>query len=88
MRPCHRAPTRVADHSREVADDENGFVPGILKIPQLREGDTVTEVNIRRSGVNAQLNAERAAEFQFCLQFFKAEDFGGTAGKEIDIGHV
>jgi hypothetical protein len=48
----------------------------------------VAEVDIRRGGIDAQFDAERAAEFQFCLEFFKAEDFGGTASEKIDIGHV
>ena len=88
LRSCHRASTRIADHRREVADDENGFVSSVLKIPQLRKGDAVAEMNVRRGRIDAQLHAERTAEFQFCVQIFEAEDFGGTAGKEIDIGHV
>ena len=48
----------------------------------------MAEVNIRCRGVDTEFDAERASKFQFCLQFFEAEDFGGTACEEIDIGHV
>ena len=56
-----RAPGRIANHSGEVANQEDDRVAQILKVFELAEKHRVSEVQVRRSRVNAQLYAQRFA---------------------------
>src|SRR5262245_27612703 len=48
-----RAPARIADERREVADDQHRLVPELLELAQLEEGNRVPEVDVRRGRINA-----------------------------------
>jgi hypothetical protein len=50
----------------------------ILKISELRERDTVTKVDVRRGGIDAELHTERAAEFELLGEFLLADDLGAA----------
>ena len=47
LRTRYRAAAWIADHRGEITDDQDGFVTEILKIPQLLQDHTVTEMDIR-----------------------------------------
>jgi hypothetical protein len=40
------ATTRITDHSREIAYDQNRLVTEVLKLPQLSQNDTVAKMNV------------------------------------------
>jgi hypothetical protein len=52
-----RAPARVADAGRVVADDQHDDVTPILELAQLAKDDGVAEVDVGRRGVEAELHA-------------------------------
>ncbi len=53
----------IADHRGEIADQENRGVAHFLKMFQLAQHDGVAEVQIRRGGIDAELDAQRLAGF-------------------------
>ena len=53
------AARRVADQGRVVADDDDGRVAQVLKLPQFPQGDRVPEVDVDARGVDAVLDAQR-----------------------------
>jgi len=57
-------PARIADHRGEVPDDENDRVPVVLKLSQHVERDEMTDVEVRRSRVEAELDAQRLTALQ------------------------
>ena len=82
LRAGDRAAGGVADHGGEVADDQDRVVPLILKIAELRKRDAVAEVDIRRGGIDAEFDAERAAELQLLGEFLLADDLCATPEKK------
>ena len=52
---------RVADERREVADDEDDGVPEVLELAQLAQRHRMTEVQVGRGRVDAELDAQRDA---------------------------
>ena len=54
LRPRNRTTARVADHSGEVADDQNGLVTEVLKLPQFSKNNRVAEVNVRGGGIDSE----------------------------------
>ena len=85
LRARFRAAGGVADHRGEVADDEDGLVAEILKLPELLQRDGEAEVNVRRGGIDAELDIERAAEPEFGEQVLFADDFRGAAFQDFEL---
>ena len=54
------APGGIADHRGEVADQEDHLVAEVLHLPHLVQHNGVTEMDVRRGGVEAELDAQRA----------------------------
>ena len=50
----------VADHGREIPDDEDDAVAGVLEVLHLPEDDGVPEVNVGRRGIEADLDGQAA----------------------------
>ena len=50
LRPRGGAPARVADHRREIPDDQHRLVPEILELPQLLQRHRKPEMDVRRRG--------------------------------------
>ena len=46
LRPRHRATARIANHSSEIADDQNRLMAQLLKLPQFPQNNGVPEMNI------------------------------------------
>ena len=53
------APGRVADHGGEVADQRDHHMPQVLQLAHLVEHHRVAQVQVRRGGVHAELDAQR-----------------------------
>ena len=53
------APGRVANHRCKVADQENDLMPQILQLAHLVQNHRVTDVNIRRGRIEAELDPQR-----------------------------
>ncbi len=85
LRARHRPTARVADHRREIADDQHGIVPEILELPQLGERDGEAEMNVRRRRIDSELYRQRAPEPQLLEQLFLADDLRGAAGDELEL---
>src|SRR5581483_8015972 len=81
-RPRRGTPGRIANHPSEIADQENRRVPEILKVFQLAQNHRVPKMEIRRSGIHAELHAKSLARgsgpLQLGAQFFFADDFRGS----------
>jgi hypothetical protein len=67
---------RVADHRREVADDEHGLMAEILELPELAQHDGVAQVEVRPARVAAELDDERPAGLLGLLQLLGEGVFG------------
>ena len=48
----------LADHRREVPDQKDHGVPQILELPHLVQDDGVPDVNVRRSRIQTELDAQ------------------------------
>jgi hypothetical protein len=57
--PGRIAPGRIADRSREVADQENDTMAEVLQLPHLVEHDRMAEMQVGRCGIEPQLDAQR-----------------------------
>jgi hypothetical protein len=76
------APRRVADHRREVADQEDHLMPQVLQLAHLVQHDGVADVDVGRRRVQAELDPqgrplrfgarELARPFVFGQQFLSA----------------
>jgi hypothetical protein len=67
---------RVADHSREIADDEDDLMAQLLKLLQLADGHRVTHVQVGRRGVGAVLDAQGHAGVERALDAPRQFVFG------------
>ena len=74
MRPRNGAAARVADHSGEIADDENRLVTEILKLPQFSQNNRVPKMNIGCRRIDPEFDPQRPAEREFFAQFVFADD--------------
>ena len=61
LRSRNGTPARVADHGREIPDDEDCFVTEILKLSQLPQDHGVTEMQVGARWIDAKLDPERPA---------------------------
>jgi hypothetical protein len=69
-------------------------VPGVLELAQLVEDDRVAEVDVRRRGVDAELDAQRPAlalgEVELGLEGAFGQDLDGADHEVVDeatVGH-
>ena len=83
-RPQLRAPARVADARREVADDQHDDVAGVLEVAQLAQHDRVAEVDVGRGRVDPQLDAQRAPERELALELARRQHLGGAAHERLE----
>ena len=67
-RPRFRLPGGIADHRRKIADQENCRVAHILKMLQLAQHHGVTQMNIRRRGIHAEIRAQRLSRLGRLLE--------------------
>ena len=83
------AARRVADHTGHVADQEDDGVAQILKVLHLAQQDGVAQVQVRRGGVKAGLDAQLAAGLfgldQALAQVFFADDLRHAFAQVCDL---
>ena len=58
----------IADHPREVADQKDRAVAAILEVAQLLQHDRVAEMQVRRRGIRAELDAQRFSALRRALE--------------------
>ena len=75
-RPLRRAPRRVADPGRVVADDQDADVAVVLEGAHALKRDGAPDVDVRRRHVDSELDAQRPAELQLVLE--------RAAGQHVD----
>ena len=79
----------IADHGGEIADEENGGVALVLELLELAQHDGVAEVQIRRGGIDAEIDAQRFAGLrgllELGLEFVFADDFGGAFAQVLEL---
>src|SRR6266576_3295766 len=68
-RTSRRASRRIADHSCEVADQENDRMPEILEMFELAQENGVSQMKIRCSRIESRLYPQRLAGLERALQF-------------------
>ena len=76
-----RTATGVTDASGEVADDEHDDVAGVLELPQFLQHDGVTQVDVGRGGVDAELHPHGTAELELVLELACGQRVDGVALK-------
>jgi hypothetical protein len=64
-----RAPRGVPHARGVVADDQHDTVTGVLELAQLAQHDRVTEVDVRRGRIDAELHAQLAASARAARSF-------------------
>src|SRR3546814_7107899 len=69
----------VANHSGEIADQEDHLVAEVLELPHLVEQHGVADVQVRRGRVEAGLDPQRPARLQPCFELLALENLVGTA---------
>ena len=74
-RPRRVAPRGVADHRREVADQEDHVVAEVLHPAHLVEHDGVADVDVGRGRIESQLDPQRLA----------ARELGGELGLDQEL---
>ena len=71
-----------------VADDEDGLVAGVLELAELVEDHGVAQMDVGGRGVDAELDAQRAAlalgEGELGLESAVGEHVDGADGKVCD----
>ncbi len=72
---------RIADGGGEITDEQHGLVTEELELAELFQGDGVAEVDVGRRGIDAELDAQRAAEAEFFEQLLFGKDLGGSGDK-------
>jgi hypothetical protein len=75
---------RVADHPGEVPDEEHHVVAELLKVAQLVDENGMAEMQVGSGGVEAGLDAQRAAGLEFFDQVGFDQEFIGTALERKD----
>ena len=80
-RPRRVPARRIADHRREIADDEHGGVSQILELAELCQDDGMTEVQIRGGRVHSQLDAQDATGVELLRQLLIADQREGAPFK-------
>ena len=58
----------VADHGREIANQENRGVPEVLKVLELTKDHGVSEMNVRGRWVHAEIHAQRLSSLGRLLE--------------------
>ncbi len=61
-------PVGVADHRRELADQQDRLVPEVLELPHLREQDRVTDVEVGPRRIEARFDAQGLAALSRLLE--------------------
>src|SRR5207245_4493322 len=88
-RPGLRLPRRVADHPREIADEEDDAVPHLLEVLHLADDDGMAEVQVGRGGVEADLDRERlrgaAGALQLREKLLRADDLARSLAQIIEL---
>ena len=77
-RASGRAARRIADGGGEITDEQHCLMAEQLELAELFQSHRVAEVNVRRGGIDAQLDPQRAAEAKFFQKLFFRENFGGA----------
>ena len=60
-------------------------MPEFLELPEFLQCHRMAEVDVRRGGIDAELDPQRASEAQFLEQFLFGEDLGGAAGEDREL---
>ena len=74
----HVLPGGVADHSGEIADQEDHLVAQHLELAQFVDQHGVAEVQIRRGRIETGLDHQRATGFQLFDQFAFYQDLDSS----------
>ena len=61
----------IADHGREIADQKNRGVALVLKVLELAQHDGVAQVQVRRGGIDAELDAQRLARLRASVRAWR-----------------
>ncbi len=78
-------PRGVADEAREVADEEGDLVAELLELCHLADEHAVTEMQIRRRGIETRLDPEGPALLQLHLQLFDLVAGHGALGEQGQV---
>ena len=78
----------IADHAREVADEELHPVAELLEVAQLVDHHGVPEVQVGRRGIEPELDAQRRAARELLRELLLDDQLLGTALDERErLGH-
>ena len=82
---------RVTDHPREIPDQELDVMAQVLKLAQLVDHHRVTEMQVGRSRVQAELHSQRPSGFELFAQLGFDDQFIAAALDDsqlvVDVAH-
>jgi hypothetical protein len=62
-------PGWIADHTGEIADDQEHLMAEFLKLPQLMQDNGVSKMDVRRGWIETKLDSEGCAGRRRALEF-------------------
>ena len=76
---------RITDPGRVVADDQDAGVAGVLECAHPLQRDAPADVDVRRSDVDAELDAQRTTERKLALQAALGKDVDSVSRQLLDL---
>src|SRR5205823_11464378 len=80
-----RLPRWVANHRREVAEDEHRGVPTVLEPAQPAQHDRETEVDVGGGWVDTELHPQWTALLEPRPQLLAGDDVDGVGGEQLEL---
>ena len=78
-------PRGIADERREVPDDQHHCMTEVLELSQLSQRHRVTEVEIGRGGIYAELDAQRTVLAQLLEKVGLRNEVGNSALDDVHL---
>ena len=75
----------VADHRREVADDEDGLVPEALEVAKFAQNDCPAERHVARRGIDAEFDAQWLAALDLLGEGLFADDLRRGTTEDVHL---
>src|SRR5947209_18822841 len=82
--PGHRTSARIADHGREIANDQHRSMSCILELTQFAQGQCVSEMQVRAGRIHPELDSQGPTESELFPQLRLAGDLRGALSDEIE----
>src|SRR4030095_10646575 len=76
----------IADHASEITDEKDHFMTQLLKLLHLLDEHGMSEMKIRRRGIEPRLDSKRTASFELGGELFFRQHLDGAALNYAELG--